>query len=289
MDAIFSAIEEYLAEMLKNGITSNLSNLFSDVNTKVGQIGTEVGKTPSSWNSDIYSLIKGLSDNAILPIAGIILTYVMVYELISMINEKNHGNDLDFFEFFKYFIKMWIAVYLLSNTFTFVSAIFDVAQNAIGKATTSINSNTSIDATATISAISSSMENMEVPELIQLLIETWIVSFGMKALSICITVILYARMIEIYCYCSVAPIPFSTMVNREWGSIGNNYLKGLFALGFQGFFMVICVGIYAVLVNSMTVSSDIHTALFSIMAYTILLCISLFHTGSLSKAVFNAH
>ena len=234
-------------------------------------------------------MIKNLSDNVILPIAGIIITYVLVYELIHMIMEKNHGNDMDFWEFFVYFVKMWIAVYILSHTFEITMAVFDVGQHIVNSAAGVISGSSAIDAASVIAQMSTTMQTMELPELLLLMIETWIVGFGMKILSVLITVILYGRMIEIYLYCSVSPIPFATVSNREWGSIGTNYFKGLFALAFQGFFIMVCVGIYAILISSMSVSADVHMALFSIMAYTILLCYSLFHTGTLSKSIFNAH
>jgi len=289
MDSILNAIEEYLKDLCISGIQSNLGRMFNDVNDKVNTIAGEVGQTPAGWNGGINAMVQNLSNTVILPIAGLIITYVLIYELIVMINEKNHGNDLEFWEFFKYFVKMWIAVWILSHTFDIAMAVFDVAQYAVNGAAGVIGGNTSINAASVIAQMTTQMNAMELSELIQLLVETWIASFGMKILSVIITVILYGRMIEIYLYCSVAPIPFATMANKEWGGIGNNYLKGLFALGFQGFFIMICVGIYAVLVNSMTISADVHMALFSIMGYTVVLCVSLFHTGSLSKSVFNSH
>ena len=203
--------------------------------------------------------------------------------------KKNHGNDMEFWEFFVYFVKMWIAVWIVSHTFEIAMAVFDVGQSVVASAAGVIGGSTSIDAAAIIAQMQAGMQSMELSELFLLMVETWIVGFGMKILSVLITVILYGRMIEIYLYCSVAPIPFATVTNREWGTIGTNYFKGLFALAFQGFFIMVCVGIYAVLINSMTVSSDVHMALFSIMAYTIVLCFSLFHTGTLSKSIFNAH
>jgi hypothetical protein len=206
-----------------------------------------------------------------------------------MIMEKNHGNDMDFWEFFVYFVKMWIAVWILSNTFEIAVAVFDVGQSIVNSAAGAISGSTSIDATSAIASMRTGMETMELSDLLFLMIETAIVSLGMKILSVLITVILYGRMIEIYLYCSIAPIPFATITNKEWGSIGTNYLKGLFALAFQGFFIMVCVGIYAVLINSMVVSEDLHMTLFSIMAYTIVLCFSLFHTGTISKSIFNAH
>ena len=289
MEKIIEAITEKLQEFFIGAIQTNLGTMFNDVNTKVGTIASEVGQTPQGWNGGIFNMIKNLSDTVILPIAGIILTYVLCYELIHMVMEKNHGNDMEFWEFFVYFVKMWIAVWIVSHTFDIAMAVFDVGQSIVASASGVINGSTAIDAASVIAQMTTQMQTMELHELLLLMVETWIVGFGMKILSVLITVILYGRMIEIYLYCSVAPIPFATVSNREWGTIGTNYFKGLFALAFQGFFIMVCVGIYAVLINSMTVSSDVHMALFSIMAYTIVLCFSLFHTGTLSKSIFNAH
>lgn len=289
MEKIIEAITEKLQEFFIGAIQTNLGTMFNDVNTKVGTIASEVGQTPQGWNGGIFNMIKNLSDTVILPIAGIILTYVLCYELIHMVMEKNHGNDMEFWEFFVYFVKMWIAVWIVSHTFDIAMAVFDVGQSIVASAAGSIGGSTAIDAASVIAQMTTTMQTMELHELLLLMVETWIVGFGMKILSVLITVILYGRMIEIYLYCSVAPIPFATVTNREWGTIGTNYFKGLFALAFQGFFIMVCVGIYAVLINSMTVSSDVHMALFSIMAYTIVLCFSLFHTGTLSKSIFNAH
>ena len=289
MDKILDSIAETLTDFFVGAIQTNLSRMFDDVNTKVGSIAGEVGQTPETWNSGIFGMVKNLSDNIILPIAGIIITYVLCYELIHMVMEKNHGNDMEFWEFFVYFVKMWIAVWILSHTFEITMAVFDVGQSIVSSATGIITGSTEIDATATIQAISQQCYTMDLFELMILMVETWIVSFGMKILSVLITVILYGRMIEIYIYCSVSPIPFATVANKEWGNIGTNYFRSVLALAFQGFFIMICVGIYAMLINSMTVSSDLHMALFSIMAYTIVLCFSLFHTGTISKSIFGAH
>ena len=289
MFGIIDAIEDWLRELLINMITGNLTTLFDDVNTKVGTIATEVGRTPQSWNSSIFNMVRNLSENVIVPIAGLIITFVLCYELITVITEKNNMHDIDTFIFFKYVFKACVAVYLLSNTFDITMAVFDVAQSVVNSAGGIISGNTSIDITSTIATMQTEMEAMELGGLVQLALETMIISLCLKIMSILITVILYGRMIEIYLTVSVAPIPFATMTNREWGSIGTNYFKSLFALGFQGFFMMVCVAIYAVLVNNMIITTDIHAALFSIAAYTVILCFSLLKTGSLSKAIFGAH
>ena len=289
MFGILDAIEDWLRQLLISIISSNLTTLFDDVNTKVGTIATEVGQTPSGWNSSIYNMVHSLSENVMVPIAGIIITFVLCYELITVITEKNNMHDIDTFLFFKYIFKACIAVYLVSNTFTITMAVFDVAQNVVNHAGGIISGNTNIDITSTIATMQTSIETMELGGLVQLAVETMIISLCLKIMSILITVILYGRMIEIYLTISVAPIPFATMTNREWGTVGTNYFKSLFALGFQGFLMMICVAIYAVLVNSMTIAADIHSALFSIAAYTVILCFSLMKTGSLSKSLFGAH
>ena len=289
MFGILDTLEEWIRNLLISIITSNLTNLFDDVNTKVGTIATEVGQTPQGWNSGIFNMVKSLSDNVIVPIAGLIITFVLCYELITAITEKNNMHDVDTFIFFKYVFKAFVAVYLLSHTFDITMAVFDVAQTVVNHAGGLITDNTSIDITTTIASMQTEMESMELGGLVQLTLETSIISLTLKIMSILITVILYGRMIEIYLTVSVAPIPFATMTNREWGTIGTNYFKSLLALGFQGFFMMVCVAIYAVLVNAMTISSDIHMALFSIAAYTVILCLSLLKTSSLVRSIFGAH
>ena len=267
MNGIIEKITEFIKELLTGWITSNLDTMFTDVNTKVGTIAAEVGRTPQDWNSGIFSMIKSLSDNVIVPIAGMIITFVLCYELISMIMEKNNMHDTDTFMFFKYIFKMWVAVYLVTHTFDIAMAIFDVANHVVTSAGGIINGNASIDVADALQAIlENGVEDMGIGELLGLGVETMIVSLCMKIISVLIT-----------------------FTNREWGSIGNNYVKALMALEFQGFFMMVCVAIYAVLVNSITVADNIHTAIWSVAAYTVILCFSLFKTGSLSRSIFNAH
>lgn len=289
MGGILDKISDAIKEFLMGLIESNLTNMFTDVNDKVGTIAAEVGKTPSSWNGSIYTMVKGLSDNVIVPIAGIIITFVLCYELISMVTEKNNMQEMDTWMFFKWFFKAAVAIYLLTNTFNIVMAVFDIGQHVVGGAAGVIGGSTSIDIASTLDTMRTGMEAMEIGELLGLAIETLLISLCLKIMSILITVILYGRMIEIYLTVSVAPIPFATMTNREWGNIGTNYFRGLFALAFQGFLIMVCVGIYAVLINNMIIADDIHSALFSVAAYTVILCFSLFKTGSLSKSIFNAH
>lgn len=285
---LFEEIEQKIHEMLEAFITSNLTTMFTDVNEKTGTIASEVGQTPQGWNSGIFSMIENLSGTVIIPIAGLIITFVLCYELISMITERNNMHEVDTWMFFKWVFKSGIAIYLVSHTFEITMAVFDVGQHVVSAAAGVIGSDTSIDVASTISTIESSMEAMEIGELIQLALETAVISMCMKIISILITVILIGRMIEIYIYTSIAPIPFATLTNREWGQVGNNYLRGLLALGFQGFFIMVIVGIYCVLVSSMTVASDIHSALFSIAGYTVVLCFALFKTSGVSKSIFNA-
>ena len=285
MDFIWDAIKDLLKEI----INSNLENMFTDVNNNVSTIAAQVGTTPQGWNSSIFNMIRNLSDTVVLPIAGLILTFVLCYELITMVTEKNNMHDVDTFMFFKYIFKCGIAVYLVSHTFDITMAIFDVAQTIVNSASGAISHDTHIDISSALTNLGTTMDSMGIGDLMLLVLETALVSMAMNIVGIIITVILYGRMIEIYITTSVAPIPFTTMTNREWGSIGNNYLKSLFALGFQGFFMMVCVGIYAVLIRSFTISDDLHTTLFTIAAYTVILCFSLFKTSTLSKSIFQAH
>ena len=290
MGSIIDKITEFIKEMLQGWVLSNLETMFTDVNEKVGTIAGEVSKTPSTWNSGIFDMIKTLSDNVIVPIAGMIISFVLIYELITMVIDKNNMHDFDTSLFFRFLLKACIAVSLLSQTFDIVMAVFDVGNHVVMQAAGVISGSTSLDVQTTlVNMFNSQLENMGIGELIGLGMETMIVSLGMKIMSVLITVILYGRMIEIYLYVSVAPIPAATVTNREWGSVGTNYLKGLIALAFQGFFIMVCVAIYAVLVASVAVVDNLHTALWSVAAYTVILCFSLFKTGSLSKSIFNAH
>ena len=288
-DAIFEAIEVWMRTLLSGMVTSNLQNLFAEVNQSTADIATQVGQTPQGWNSGIFNMIHNLSNSVIIPIAGMIITFVMCYELISMLTEKNNMHDIDTWMFFKYVFKMMIAVYLLSNTFNITMAVFDLGQHVVNSAAGVISHDTAIDTTQLLTSIETAMVNMELGELVVLALETLLVSFGMKIMSIVITIACYGRMIEIYLYTSVAPIPFATLTNREWGQIGSNYLRGLFALAFQAFLMMVCVGIYGVLVASIRISTNLHASLFGIASYTVLLCYTLFKTGSLSKQIFNSH
>ena len=263
--------------------------MFNDVNQKVGTIATEVGKTPQQWNSSVFSIIENLSYSVIVPIAGLIITFVLCYELISMIIDKNNMHDVDTFMFFKYFFKACVAVLIVSNTFNLIMAVFDVGQHIVSNSAGVIAGNTNINISSALTNLRPTLEAMGTGELFLLMMETALVSLCMKILSVCITVVIFGRMIEIYLYSSVGAIPFATMANREWGQVGSNYLRGLVALAFQGFFIMVCVGIYAALVNSFTATSDIHSTIFSIAAYTVVLCFTLFKTGSISKSIFNAH
>jgi len=276
--------------MLQGWVLTNLETMFNDVNNKVGTIAGEVSQTPSAWNSSIFNMVKNLSENVIVPIAGMIITFVLCYELITMVMEKNNMHDFDSSLFFRYLFKACIAVWLVSNTFDITMAVFDVGSHIVTRAGAQISGDTSLDVQATlVTMFNNQISTMEIGELVGLGMETMIISMCMKIMSVLITVILYGRMIEIYLYISVSPIPFATWTNREWGSIGSNYFKGLFALAIQGFFIMVCVAIYAVLVSSVAVAGNLHSALWSVAAYTVILCFSLFKTGGLAKSVINAH
>ena len=276
--------------MLQGWVLTNLETMFNDVNTKVGTIAGEVSQTPSSWNSSIFNMVKNLSENVIVPIAGMIITFVLCYELITMVMEKNNLHDFDSSLFFRYLFKACIAVWIVSNTFDITMAVFDVGSHIVTRAGAQISGATNLNVQATlVTMFNNQISTMGIGELIGLGMETMIISMCMKIMSVLITVILYGRMIEIYLYISVSPIPFATWTNKEWGSIGSNYFKGLFALAVQGFFIMVCVAIYAVLVSSVAVAGNLHSALWSVAAYTVILCFSIFKTGGLAKSVINAH
>ena len=289
MQSIIDSITEWLKELLISGITSNLSGMFDTVNSKVGEIAGEVGKTPSAWNGGVFSMIQSLSDNVIIPIAGIILTFVMCYELIQMVIEKNNLHDIETFMFFKWIFKTFVAVLIITNTFNIIMGIFDMSQHVVSNAAGVIISETNIDITTVIASMEERLKEMDLGPLLGLWLQSTLIGITVHALSICIFVIIYGRMIEIYLMTSMGAIPFATMVNREWGGMGQNYLRAMFALGFQAFLIMVCVGIYAVLVQSIAIEEDIIKAVWTCVGYTVLLCFSLFKTSSMAKSLFNAH
>jgi len=289
MQSIIDSITQWLTELLVGGITDNLSGMFDNVNQKVGEIAGEVGMTPSVWNGGVFSMIRNLSETVIIPIAGIILTFIMCYELIQMVIEKNNMHDFETFMFFKWIFKTFVAVMIITNTFNIIMGIFDLSQHVVSGAAGVIISETNIDISSAIADMETRLLAMELGPLFGLWLQSMFVGFTMNALTICIFVVIYGRMVEIYLMTSLAPIPFSTMANREWGSMGQNYLKSMFALGFQAFLIMVCVGIYAVLVQSIATDADIMSAIWTCVGYTVLLCFTLFKTGSLAKSVFNSH
>lgn len=286
---MFDWIADWFKQILIDGITGNLSGLFDTVNTQVGEIAGEVGQTPSDWNNGIYSMIYNLSHDVILPIAGIILTFVVCYELIQILIEKNNLHDLDTWIFFKWIFKTSIAVLIISNTWNIVMGIFDLAQYVVDKSSGLITSDTSIDISAVTADITEKLGEMELGPLLGIWCTTFFVELTIHILSICIFIVIYGRMIEIYLVTSLAPIPLATMANREWGQIGQNYLKSILALAFQAFLIMVCIGIYAVLIQTITLEDDISGAMWGCLGYTVLLCFALFKTGSLSKSIFGAH
>ena len=289
MQSILDKLAEWLKELLISGILGNLSGMFDTVNTKVGEIAGEVGMTPSAWNGGVFNLIRSLSETVIIPIAGIILTFMMCYELIQLVIVKNNLHDVDTWIFFKWIFKTFVAVFLVTNTWNIVMAIFDVAQNVVSQSGGIISGSTSIDLSTAIPDMEAQLEAMDLGPLLGLWFQSMVVGLTMNILSICIFLVVYGRMIEIYLVTSVGPIPFATMSNREWSSVGQNYLKSLIALGFQAFLIMICVGIYAVLIQEISTADNISAAIWGCMGYTVLLCFTLFKTGSMAKGIFSAH
>lgn len=288
MDFILDKITDWIKDLLVSGIMDNLTGMFESVNQQVGNIATQVGTTPADFSPGVFEMIRNISESVIIPIAGLILTFIACYELIQMIIDHNNLSNFETWIFFKWIFKTFVAVVLISNTFNITMAVFDVSQQVINSSAGIISSETAIDAGA-LETIQETLMEMDIGPLFGLFLQSFIVQFTMSALSIIIFIIVYGRMIEIYLMTSLAPIPFSTFANREQSQIGQNYLRSLFALGFQGFLIMICVGIYAVLIQNVSISEDIIASIWGVMGYTVLLCFTLFKTGYLAKSVFNAH
>lgn len=288
MDSLFQSIEDWLKEVLVSGIMNNLSNAFDAVNQEVGQIATDVSQTPASFLPSVYSLIRNISENVILPVAGIILTFIACYELIQLVISHNNLANFETWIFWKWVFKTFVAVCLISNTFDITMAVFDVGQWVVQRSGSIITGSTAID-DSTLLSMQSTLQAMGVGELLGIYLQSLIVQVGIHILSIAIFVIINGRMIEIYLYTSMAPIPFATFGNKDQSMMGMNYLKSLFALAFQGFLIMICVGIYAVLITGVAFTSDITGSLWSVLGFTVLLAFTLFKTGTLAKSILHAH
>ena len=288
MDAILQQIADWLKGMLVDGIMNNLSGMFDAVNQQVGDVASQVGRTPASFSPGVFSMVRNISESVIVPIAGMILTFIACYELIQLIIDHNNLANFETWIFFKWVFKTFVAVMLITNTFNITMAVFDVAQHVVNASAGIISGSTAVDA-STLESIRGTLEEMELGPLLGLFLQSFVVQLCSMILSVVIFVIVYGRMVEIYLMTSLAPIPFATFGNREQSQIGQNYLRSLFALGFQGFLIMICVGIYAVLVQTVSFSDDIIASIWGVMGYTVLLCFSLFKTGGLAKSVLSAH
>lgn len=288
MQSILEQITDWLKSMIISGIMGNLSGMFDSVNQQVGQIAGDVGTTPANFSPAVFSMIRNISESVILPIAGMVLTFIACYELIQMLIEHNNLANFETWTFFKWVFKTFLAVTLISNTFNITMAVFDVAQRVISRSGGLISGSTSVS-DATLTAMQATLEGMDLGPLLGLYLQTFVVQVTMLALSAIIFVIVYGRMVEIYLMVSLAPIPFATFGNHEQSHTGQNYLRSLFALGFQGFLIMICVGIYAVLIQNLSFSDNIISSIWGVLGYTVLLAFTLFKTGSLAKSVFAAH
>lgn len=289
MDFLLDALTEWLKKMLVDGIMGNLSGMFDQVNRQVADISVQVGQTPQGWNGSIFSMIQNLSNSIIVPIAGMILAMVMTIELIQMIADRNNLHDVDTWMIFKWVFKSAAAILIVTNTWNIVMGVFDMAQSVVARSAGIISSDTSIDITSVMTDMESRLMEMDLGPLFGLWFQSLFIGMTMWGLYICIFIVIYGRMIEIYLVTSVAPIPMAAMMGKEWGGMGQNYLRSLFALGFQAFLIIVCVAIYAVLVQNIATESDIIMAVWTCVGYTVLLCFTLFKTGSLAKSVFQAH
>ena len=289
MNLLWEKVTEWLKNLLISGIMGNLDGIFDGVNQKVSEVAGMVGATPQAWNASVFNMVKSLSENVVVPIAGIILTFVMTYELIQMVIDKNSFHDFETFNFFKWVFKTFCAVLIVTNTWNIIMGIFDVAQHVVNQAAGVIVSEASLDISSVTANMEASLQAMDIGPLFGLWFQTLLVGMISWILSVCIFIIVYGRMIEVYLVTSLGPIPLATMANREWGQMGQNYLRSLFALAFQAFLIIVCVAIYAVLVQTISVENDVIAAIWTCIGYTVLLCFTLFKTSSLSKSIFSAH
>jgi hypothetical protein len=288
MSWLFDGITDFFRQLFTDAIMSTFMNIFDSVNNQVSDIANQVGQTPEGWNSGVFVMIRNLSETVVLPIAGMILTFVLCYELIQLIIEKNNLQDFDTFNIYKWIFKTFIAVFILTNTFNIVMGIFGMAQHVVNASAGLITGSTELGSPAMIAALEAQLYDMGLAELMVLWLQLQIIWICFAAMAIVIFVVVWGRMMEIYITISIAPIPLATMVNREWSSMGNNYLKALFAVAFQGFLIMVCVAIYVVLISNIATAPNIHTAIWTVLGYTALMCFMLLKTGGLAKTIFGA-
>lgn len=289
MEFLWNKLTEWLREMLVGGIMSNLTGLFDSINEQVAEIAGTVGTTPQGWNGGVFNMVQSLSQTVVVPIAGILLAIVMTMELVQMIVDRNNMNDFDVSQIYKWVIKSFIAVMLVTSTWDIVMGVFDLAQSVVSNAAGVIIADTSIDLASVITDMEARLAAMDIGPLFSLWLQSALIGILSWVMTICIFVIVYGRMIEIYLVTSISPIPMATLGNREWSQMGQNYIRSLFAHGFQAFLIIVCVAVYAVLVQSIAVETDVIKAIWTCIGYTVLLCFALFKTSSLSKSIFNAH
>ena len=289
MQWLIDAINNWFRGILIDANMNSFESMFATVNRQVADVATQIGQTPQGWNINIFEMVRGLSETVILPIAGIILTFVLCYELIQLVLEKNNLQDFETFNIYKWIVKTFIAVFILTNTWNIVMGIFDIAQHVVNQSAGIISGDLALGSPDMMDALLAGLEEMRTGGLVSLFFQVQIVSLLMPILGIVATIVVWGRMLEIYLVTSVAPIPLSTLINREWGQIGNNYLKSLFALAFQGFLIMVCIAIYAVLVANFAVLGDMSSTIWSILAYTALLCFMLLKSGGIAKSIFSAN
>ena len=288
MGWLFDGIADWLKKCLVDAIMASFTGMFDSINAQVSDIAAQVGQTPEGWNSGIFAMVRTLSETVVLPIAGMILTFIMFYEFIAMVIDRNNMHDFDTFIFFKWILKTAVAVFILTNTFSIVMSVFSLAQNVVNQSAGLITGSLNLGSSTMMATIQTQLDAMGIGELLGLFLETQIVKICMGIMAIVIFIVVFGRMIEIYLVISVAPIPLSTMANRDWSHVGNGYLKSLFALAFQGFLIMVCVAIYAVLVGMIADSDNIHVAIWTVAGYTALLCYMLLKSGGLARSLFSA-
>lgn len=282
-------ISEWAKGVLIGGIADNMSASFRLTANVLHNYGNGALLTLNEDGLGISGIIQTLSQNVILPIAGIILTFVMCYELIQIIIQKNNMQDIDTWIFFKWIFKTFIAVLLVTNTWQLVSAVFQLGNRLVADASGAISTTVGLDTGTAMETFIDGLQDKNIGELLGLYISSGFVFLTINILVVCVFLVMYARIIEIYLVTSLAPIPFATFTNHDWSHVGQNYLKSIIALAFQGFLIMVCMGIYAVLLNNISFTEDLAASMWICVGYTALLVYALFKTGSVSKSIFSAH
>lgn len=308
-DSFIEAIEEFFTNVLAGASSSAIDsalNLFKNGLNSDSIVGDALTTTPNAYEGgDIFLIIDNICDNIVAPIGGMILVIILLYELISVVIGGNNFREFDTSIFFKWIFKCLCGVILISHTSDIIIGVFSMGSGITKDALELAVTGDVI--TEEIATIAGDIQTMLTTQcegewgiLVTFLLFSLIMWIAVVASLVIVMLVIISRMIEAFMYISIAPIPMSTFMNKEWGTIGNNWLRNLLAIAFQGVFIVVAIALFqtmfTVTLQGMLevdltdgASIDLYFNMILCIVWAIALCFTVFRSSSVSKSVFNAH